>query len=328
MVTAVVPTWNRRDLLESLLAGLAAQTMPPETVVVVDNGSTDGSAEAAEKRGACVIRMGANQGFARAVNAGVRQARTRWVAVLNNDVELEPHWLERLSAAAEAGDAWFASGKIYDAARRSTIDGTWDCVSRGACAWRAGSGRRDGPLFSEPRRILMASGTAALFRTDLFQRIGYFEELFESHLEDVDLGLRCASAGLHGIYVPGAVAWHQGSATMGRWNPETVRRISRNQMLLVARHYSRAALLANAWHVLAGQVLWALVAARHGCAAAFLQGKLQGLRMFAQVRKDSAPQHTVIAVLRQSEREIYDVQMRCGFDVYWKWYFRLTGGAK
>src|SRR5205085_11018843 len=132
--------------------------------------------------------------------------------------------------------SWFATGKLLSASRPNLIDGTYDLVSRAACAWRVGQGRPDGPEFSQPRIIAIAPATAVLFRAELFRRVGLFDPAFESYLEDVDLGLRCAKEGLSGVYVPDAVATHHGSAALGVWNPEMVRLISRNQLLL-ARKY-------------------------------------------------------------------------------------------
>ncbi len=219
-VTVIVPVWNRCELLERLLCGLRAQTQAPAKVLVVDDGSQDGSAEVAEAMGATAIRMGSHGGFARAVNRGIRESRSPVVAILNNDVELAPDWLERLSSALSAG-VWFATGRILQAADHKRIDATYDALCRGGTAWRVGHGCPDGPLFREPRAIRSAPFTAALFRAGLFDKVGLLDERFESYLEDVDFGLRCALAGCSGRYVPEAVAWHTGSATLGRWHPET-----------------------------------------------------------------------------------------------------------
>ena len=238
-ITAIVPVWNGRELLERLLASLEAQTEPAAELLVVDNGSTDGAPEVARARGARVIPMGRNAGFAAAVNRGIRESRGEWMAVLNSDVELAPDYLARLLAAAEAGGAWFATGKILAAGSNDRIDGTFDAMCRGGTAWRVGNGRTDGPAFSAERQIWSPPFTAVLFRAEVFRRVGLLEDSFESYLEDVDFGLRCAAQGLAGLYVPSALAWHRGSATLGRWHPETVRRMARNQLFLVARHYPR-----------------------------------------------------------------------------------------
>jgi GT2 family glycosyltransferase len=312
--TAVIPVHNRADLLQRLLDTLQQQTVPFAEVIVVDNLSTDGAASLARARDCRVIEMGENAGFARAVNRGWRAATTEWVAILNSDVELDPNWLQRLHHAA--GNAAYATGTILDAANRTAIDGTYDLVSRAACAWRAGRG----DLVHEacaPSAIAIAPGTACIFRRDVLERLGGFDESYGSYLEDVDLGLRCLRQGFSGIYVPEAVAWHHGSATLGRWNPRVVRLISRNQLLLVSRHYDRALFRACLWNIVAGQILWGLVALRHGAALAWLAGKWDALRHF---RLEGTPSVPLRNFLMASEREI----RKRSRDPYWRWYFRLT----
>jgi len=191
-VAAVVPHWNRRDLLQTLLANLHQQTRKFDQIIVADNGSTDDSAEVAERAGATVIRIGRNLGFAAAVNRGIASARADWIAILNNDVTLAPDWLATLLTAGEQEEAWFATGKTLMAADPTRMDGAFDAISRGGCAWRCGSGRPDGPVWNQLRRIRMAPMTAALFRRSLFKEIGGLDERFESYLEDVDFGIRCA----------------------------------------------------------------------------------------------------------------------------------------
>jgi GT2 family glycosyltransferase len=318
-VTAIVPSHNRRDLLERILPLLCAQSRPPQEILVVDNASTDGSAEAAATLGARVLRMDRNTGFAAAVNRGVRESRTDWLAIVNNDIEPAPDWLEQLLDGAQTHQAWFATGKLLDAARRDVIDGTFDALSRGACAWRCGAGRPDGPLWSQPRSIRFAPLTAALVRRELFERVGPLDEEFESYLEDVEFGLRCALAGCPGLYQPSAVAWHAGSATLGVWHPQKVRRIARNQLLLVARHYPPGYL----WPILVGQALWTLVALRHGALAACLAGKLEGLRLFRAARRP-ADAAAIRRILFESEQEIRHWQRAAGYDLYWRLYFALT----
>ena len=266
-IAVIVPVWNRRDLVEPLLANLRAQAAPPEEIVVVDNGSSDGAAEAAEAAGARVVRMGRNAGFA--------------------------------------------------AGQNTLLDGTWDVVSRAGTAWRAGHGQPDGPAYSSRRAIYSAPWTAALFRAELFEIAGGLDETFESYLEDVEFGVRCARLGYGGVYVPAAVAWHQGSATLGQWHPDTVRRIARNQLLLVARHFPRV------WtaHVLVGQLLWGGVAWRHGAGGAWLRGKREALEMWQSVRSTYSPKMGEIPAewLQENERMLRALPSR-----YWKLYSLLT----
>ncbi|HUS06975.1 MAG TPA: hypothetical protein VMZ52_11785, partial [Bryobacteraceae bacterium] len=168
----------------------------------------------------------------------------------------------------------------------------------------------------------MASFTAAIFRTELFRRIGYLDERFGSYLEDVDFGLRGAAMGYAGRYVADAIAIHRGSATLGRWNAATIRQIARNQVLLVAKHYSSRLLIKNGWAIAVGQILWGFVALRHGAGIAYLRGKLEGLSLSRRMRGTFHP--ATERVVRDSERELLRLQRSSGFDRYWRIYFAIT----
>ena len=322
-VTAVVPVWNGRDDLAKLLASLEAQTEPAGELLVIDNGSADGAPEMARARGARVIAMGRNAGFAPAVNRGIRESRGQWVAVLNSDVRLAPDYFARLRSAG----APFATGKILMESSPDRIDGVFDALCRGGCAARLGHGASDGPLFSQSRAIWSAPWTAVLFQADVFRRVGLLEEAFESYLEDVEFGMRCALNDLSGRYVPEAVAWHRGSAALGRWHPETVRRIARNQCFLAAKFTPHR----FSWPVLVAQSLWGLLALRHGAGRAWLRGKLEGMRACGkfQLSPEAVDHHLLRETLDANERLIAEIQGAVGFDWYWRMYFLLThGGTK
>lgn len=322
-VTAVIPHWNRRDLLAVLLDSLKRQTRPFDRVLVVDNGSEDDSAALAEQAGASVLRLGGNLGFAAAVNRGIQSEDSDWIAILNNDVTLHPDWLGILLETAQREKACFATGKILSEAAPSVIDGTFDELSRGACADRCGAGKPDSPFWNQMSRIRMAPMTAALFHRTLFDTVGLLDESFGSYLEDVDFGFRCALAGREGVFVPQAGAHHRGSATGGRWHKDTVRLISRNQVLLARKHFRRQPV----WPIVAGQLLWGLVAFRHGRFVSYFIGKMQGLgcalAVGATVGAKAQSPEIVRAVLEESERHIFELQRQTGFDRYWRVYFWL-----
>src|SRR6185437_11309081 len=323
-VCVIIPNWNGQTRLARLLPLLREQSRPPDEIVVVDNGSEDSSVRIAEAAGARVIRLAENLGFARAVNEGIRANEYDWIALLNNDVAPREDWLERLLAAAQPDQYCLAASKLLDASDPERLDGCYDEVSRGGCAWHCGQGRVDGSLWNQPRRIRFAPFTAALFRAGLFDSVGLLDEGFESYLEDVDFGIRCALQGYSGVYAPDAVAVHEGSATLGKWHPDTVRRISRNQLRLVVKHYPRNWVWRYGWYVLIGQTLWGVLAARHGCGWAFCRGKMEGLRILRCRTAPSSPSKALADLLRTSEREIHQLQKASGMDAYWKFYFALT----
>jgi GT2 family glycosyltransferase len=322
-VAAVIPNWNGAHLLRALLPTMAVQTRPFDSILVVDNGSNDESVRVAEQFGAAVHGLPSNAGFAAAVNRGVNQVSAEILAIVNNDVELAADWLRCAIDAFGDPTVSFVTGKTVSAAEPAVVDGTFDAVCRGGTALRCGSGRLDGPSWSTPRRIQFAPMTAMLVRRSVFLQAGGLDELFESYLEDVDFGLRCASLGYTGFYEPRAVARHRGSATLGIWSARSVRNIARNQVLLLARHYDSRTLRRFGWQIAVAQALWGTVAARHGRPVAWLTGKIDGLRQFRMARRTGNPR--VAEVLEASEREIHEVQRQLGPDLYWRLYFALAG---
>src|ERR1700686_2267636 len=127
-VSIVIPNWNGSALLANLLADFERQSYPIDRVIVVDNGSTDDSVRVARNAGASLIELNANTGFAHAVNCGIRNSDAEWIAILNNDISLEPDWLTHMLGKLAGSDAWFATGKLLDAQRRDRIDGSFDAI--------------------------------------------------------------------------------------------------------------------------------------------------------------------------------------------------------
>ncbi len=325
-ISAVIPTWNRADLLRNIIENLWAQTEPPSQIIVVDNGSRDSSCDVARHFGTDLIAFPENQGFAVAVNEGIKHASGDWIFIVNNDVVLQRDWLMNALCAAKEEGAPFVAGKLLRPYRTDEIDGSWDLVSRAAYAWRSGYGKPDGPVWSARRRIYSAPMTAALFHRSVFQQIGLLEDRFESYYEDVDFGVRCALAGMSGIYEPTAVATHMSKTTLGKGSYRVYFLSARNQVLILAKYYSAKTLLRFAWPVLVGQFLSLLAAARHGNLRAALRGKWAALKLWKHFRTttDTLNRRQIEAAFAHSEREIATLQRQVGFDPYWKLYFSLV----
>ncbi|MBV9762388.1 MAG: glycosyltransferase family 2 protein [Acidobacteriaceae bacterium] len=325
-ISAIVPTYNRADLVQSILANLKTQTRPPDQVIVIDNGSRDATQMVARESGADLIVFPENRGFAAAVNEGVRQASGDWLLIVNNDVVLEPEWLERLLRAVAEENALFATGKLLQRDDPAKLDGSWDLVSRAAYAWRCGYGKRDGAVWSVRRKMFFPPMTAALFNRQVFERVGLLETRFESYYEDVDFGVRCALAGLEGVYEPAAVAVHAGHTTLGKRGARVLYLSARNQVLLLAKHYPPETVRRFAWPILVGQLLSLMAAAKQGHFFAALRGKWHGLRRWPAFRKQAqrGAAEAIEAAFSESEREIRSLQRQVGFDPYWRLYFSLV----
>src|SRR3954452_2137250 len=145
-VPLVIPSWNGRELLGAALESIRAQARPPARTIVVDNGSSDGTTEylAEAFPWVDVVRLDTNKGFAGAVNAGIRAADTPFVGLVNNDVELDPDWLDRMLDALERDHAaGYATGKMRSFHDRSIIDDTGTVFTWYAIIWNRGKGEAD-----------------------------------------------------------------------------------------------------------------------------------------------------------------------------------------
>ncbi|SPE21059.1 putative glycosyltransferase [Burkholderiales bacterium] len=216
-VTVVIVNWNSGSLLADCLEYLARQTLPPARVLVMDNGSVDGSADCAGRFAGVTLRMlGKNMGFAAANNRAFDEVDTEFVALLNPDANAEPRWLERLLAAAKAHPdvAAFGSLQLMQGAE-GKVDGLGDAYHFTGMAWRKGYGRRLERIDLVPGEIFAACGAAVLYRRDALLRAGGFDEDFFCYCEDVDLGFRLRLAGERCLFVPDAIVHHHGAATSG-----------------------------------------------------------------------------------------------------------------
>jgi len=238
-VAVVIVNYNGGALLHRALEALAAQTLPPARVIVVDNASTDGSAVALEERHprVDVIRLPGNAGFAAANNAGVRAAADcEWVALVNPDAFAEPDWLERLLAAAreEPGHAFLGS-RLLQADAPELLDGAGDAYHVSGMAWRRDHGRAAATHGTRRREVFSPCAAAALYRRDAFLDAGGFDERWFAYYEDNDLAFRLRLRGHRCLYVPEAVVHHVGSAIAGAESDFTIYHAHRNLIWTYAK---------------------------------------------------------------------------------------------
>jgi GT2 family glycosyltransferase len=217
-VSAVVITYDGKHLLEIVLPSLAAQTYGNFGIVVVDNGSRDGSSIylAEHWPGVNVVALSDNVGVAAALNRGIAAASGEYVALLNNDLELEPTWLAEMVAGIERHTAAATVAcKLRSYSDHRRLDGAGDVLTRAMVAYRRGHGDVDRGQYDSEEEIFAPTAGAALYRASALADVGGFDESFFAYLEDVDWGLRARLAGYESWYLPTAVAYHMGGATTG-----------------------------------------------------------------------------------------------------------------
>ena len=217
LVSVTVLNWNGRHMLEACLAALRAQTFRDFEVIVVDNSSTDGSAEwvAAACPEARLIRLESNQGFSAGNNAGMRAARGRYLALLNNDAEADPGWLAALVGALEAHPAAGACDStvyFHDRPDQLWAAGGEYTISGGVLHRGYGRQAADGDPAAEAD-VFIAIACAVLYRREALDKVGLFDEDYFNGYEDVDLSFRLHAAGYRVLNAPGAVVRHRVSQT-------------------------------------------------------------------------------------------------------------------
>ena len=266
LLSVAVLSYDGRHLLEVILPSLARQRFRDFEVIVVDNGSRDDSIAWLRRAWPQVeiVSLPENVGVTAALNVCARAGRGELVGLFNNDLELEPECLGELVAALrEHPEAGWAGAKLRDFERRETIDGAGDVFTWAATGGRRGHGERDVGQYDEPRAIFGACGGAALYRRSALAQVGEFDEDFFAFYEDVDWNLRAQLAGFSCRYVPSAVVYHMGSATIGRGLSDFTRyHLWRNTLWIVAKDLPASALARHAPQLLLGQLVNLAVAVR------------------------------------------------------------------
>ncbi len=224
LVSVIVVNWNGKELLQDCLGALQQQTYRYFRVILVDNGSNDGSVEFVNSCYPDVktISLPDNVGFSAANNIAIKTVDTRYVALLNNDAVPDPSWLAELVETLEAHPrVGFAASKMLFHDRPHVIDRAGDGYTEAGVALLRGRGTTaDGFDRCEP--VFGACAGAALYRTAMFDDVGLFDEDFFLLYEDVDLSFRAQLRGYQCLYVPDAIVYHKVSRSVVRDSPVSV----------------------------------------------------------------------------------------------------------
>ena len=247
-VSVIVVNWKRDALLERALASLAKQTVPAE-IIVVDNESASHTHSLAQRfPDVRWIRNPRNEGFCRANNQGIEVARGEFIALLNNDAEAEPGWLEALGSCFCGEDVGMAASKITLYADPRIIDKAGHLIYPDGQNRGRGSGQRDCDQFDREEEVLWPDGCAAMYRKSMLDEIGGFDEDLFAYGDDAELGLRARIAGWRCVYSPRAVVRHHRAMTLGKSSWRRIALIERNRVLLAARHFPLSLLWRNGYY--------------------------------------------------------------------------------
>jgi GT2 family glycosyltransferase len=279
----VVVNWNRRELTLECLASLAAlRTESPVQLVVVDNGSVDGSVAAVKAAypRALVIEMGTNTGFAAGANAGIASALRSgadWVLLLNNDAAVDPDLLTNL-LAADATDVGMLVPTITLHDRPGEV---WPAAGRRRRLTLAAIDTTAGATGAGPYDVDWAVGCCLLVKRAVWEGVGLFDERYGVYYEDHDLCMRAKAAGWRIVHVPGARATHRVAASAGSGSPSQLYLLARSSVPFFWRHTSgvhRMLIVPYRLGSLAATMLRTLGRGDGAAAGAYVRGLLRGVR--------------------------------------------------
>ena len=240
IISIIIPNYNGEKYLKKCLDSVYKSDMDCFETIFVDNGSSDKSVELIENDypDVKIIKFSKNTGFAAACNEGIKQSKGGFIFLLNNDVELKPDCISTLyNFLMKNEHVHSVSPKMLMADKKGFIDAAGDGLTVGGAAYNHGHNVRDEGQYDEEIVIFGVCAGAAMYRKDLFDDIGLFDEDYFAYMEDVDFSLRANLSGYKAMYVPQAVCYHKGNATFGYYSPKHVFYTNRNTLFFILKYY-------------------------------------------------------------------------------------------
>lgn len=281
-VTIVIPNYNGISFLDACLRSVSEQIEVSAEIIVVDNGSVDGSREFIEThfpqcRLVCLDR---NCGFCRAVNEGIARARSPYVILLNNDTEVKPDFAVCLLRAIQSDERRFScAARMLQYQERELLDDAGDFY----CAFGWGIARGKGKpasRYNREEKIFSSCAGAAIYRKELLKKLGGFDEAHFAYLEDMDISWRAKIYGYENWYTPEAEVFHMGSATSGsRYNHFKVVHSAGNNVYLIYKNMPFLQILFNGPFLLAGFLIKYLFFVKKGFGKDYREGLQRGLAL-------------------------------------------------
>ena len=279
-VSVIIPNYNGKQYLKNCLDSMARQVYKDFEVILVDNGSEDGSVEYLREHYPWVrlITLHENTGFCGGVNAGIRASQSPYVLLLNNDTIAEKYFIKNLAAAIKRHPkAVSCQGKMMQLSDKSKIDdaGNYYCV----LGWAFADGKGKPEVnYTREKPIFSSCAGAAIYNRKILDEIGYFDEAHFAYLEDLDLGYRARLHGYESWFCPRARVYHAGSGTSGsRYNLFKVQYSSRNNVYLVYKNMPLLQIIWNFPLLLFGFSCKALFFAKKGFGREYLAGIKNGI---------------------------------------------------
>ena len=219
MIGIVIPNFNGVKHLDVCFRSLSEQSYSGFNVLLIDNNSADDSVEFVKKYypEVEIIVNPENYGFAKAVNIGINRfldSGCDYILLLNNDIECDKNFVSEMVKGFVSDNIGSIACKMINYYNRDTIDSAGDFIKRKGSPYARGHGELDNGQYDKPEYIFGTCAGAALYKAEVFQKVGLFDEDFFAYYEDVDMDLRMQLMGYKCWYNPKAVCWHKRGATI------------------------------------------------------------------------------------------------------------------
>ncbi len=287
-VTIVIPNYNGMKYLNTCLDSLTRQVFKEFDTIVVDNASSDESCDFIREEYPWVrlICMDKNTGFSGAVNRGIREAKTPYVILLNNDTEADSHFVWEMVRLMDSDKTIFSANcKLIQFHNRDRLDDAGDLYT--ILGWGFQRGIDQSSLsYNRQTDVFSSCAAAAIYRREVFKEIGLFDRRHFAYLEDIDVGYRARIAGYRNVYCPHAIVYHVGSGTSGsKYNSFKVRLAARNSIYLNYKNMPPVQLILNMPFLILGYIVkWAFFR-KIGYANEYVNGLREGVKTSWKCRR-------------------------------------------
>jgi len=252
LISVVILNWNGDRIVEECLISLQTQTYHPLEIIVVDNASTDGSVDLIKMRFPDVklIVNERNLGFGGGNNVGIQASQGRYVMILNNDTRLDSYCIEELKRSIEKEKRYGASApKILLDGDENLLDAAGISICKDGLS--IGRGRLEsGDRYKMEEEVFFSSGCACLFRKEMLDDIGLFDNDFFAYADDTDMGWRARLSGWRCIYNPKAIVYHFHSASSSAYSPLKAFLVERNRIWVAMKYFPLPLLIVGQFHTL------------------------------------------------------------------------------
>lgn len=288
-VSVVIPNYNGIRFLKPCLDSLLKQSFSDFEVIVVDNASTDGSVAYLENHYTQIrlIRLEQNYGFSKAVNEGIKASAGNYVILLNNDTLVEEDFVLALyQAMKDSKNTFSCSSKMVQMSDPSVIDDAGDFYSALGWAFAKGKGKPSSN-YKNSYPVFASCAGAAIYRKDLVEKLGFFDEKQFAYLEDIDIGYRAKIHGYKNYFIPAAVCHHFGSGASGsRYNEFKIRLSSQNSIYIIYKNMPMLQILLNLPFLLPGFFVKYLFFLKKGYGKVYWKGLQSGFTLCRQGKKE------------------------------------------